>query len=179
MTSHVGEVKLSAADVLPYQFPQAWGVQPEIFIQDTENEDQRLWTPLSDGIWSRPLHLNASSGYYVHLLRVKRSGLLQRHRHAGFVHALVLKGSWFYLEHDWVATAGSYVFEPPGETHTLMVPEDCEEMMTLFMVQGPLIYVDPHGQATGYEDVYTRIEKYRRHFDEVGLGADHVKRYLR
>ena len=26
----------------------------------------------------------------------------------------MIKGSWRYLEHDWIATAGSYVFAPKG-----------------------------------------------------------------
>ena len=37
------------------------------------------------------------------------------------VHGFVLKGRWRYLEHDWVASAGSFVYEPPGEIHTLVV----------------------------------------------------------
>jgi len=27
--------------------------------------------------------------------------------------------------------------------------------------------------------VFTRIEKYRAHFENVGLGADYVKRFMR
>jgi quercetin dioxygenase-like cupin family protein len=38
------------------------------------------------------------------------------------VHAFTLRGEWHYLEHDWIAKTGDYVFEPPGETHTLVVP---------------------------------------------------------
>ena len=71
------------------------------------------------------------------------------------------------------------MFEPPGETHTLTVPDDCEEMITLFTVFGSLIYVSPEGEATGYDDVFTRIERYRRHFESVGLGADHVRQFMR
>jgi hypothetical protein len=51
--------------------------------------------------------------------------------------------------------------------------------VTLFTVHGALIYVDPHGQAVGYEDVFTRIEKYRAHFESVGLGTDYIKRFMR
>ncbi|NDB07040.1 MAG: cupin, partial [Acidimicrobiia bacterium] len=28
-------------------------------------------------------------------------------------------------------------------------------------------------------DVFTRIEKYRAHFEQVGLGADYVKTFMR
>ena len=66
---------------------------------------------------------------------------------------------WHYLEHDWIATEGSYAFEPPGETHTLVIPEDVPEMITLFHVTGGYVYVDPQGVALGYEDVFTKLEK--------------------
>lgn len=165
--------------MVPYQKAQPWGMSADMMIPDANCGDERLWVPVGPDTWSRPLHLSTSAGFYVHMLRVRRSGVLQRHRHSGAVHAYVLKGSWYYLEHDWVAQAGSYVFEPPGETHTLVVPDDVTEMITLFTIHGALTYVDPQGQALGYDDVFTRIEKYREHFETVGLGADYVKRFMR
>lgn len=162
-----------------YQKPQPWGMAPDLVIHDVLTSDERLWAPVAPDIWSRPLQLNPVGGFYIHLLRVRRSGVLQRHRHSGQVHAYVMKGRWYYLEHDWVAQEGSYIFEPPGETHTLTVPDDCSEMITLFTVYGSLMYVDPQGNSTGYDDVFTRIEKYRAHFESVGLGADHVRTFMR
>ena len=38
--------------------------------------------------------------------------------------------------------AGDYVFEPPGETHTLTVDADVEEMITFFNISGCMYYVD-------------------------------------
>jgi hypothetical protein len=52
-------------------------------------------------------------------------------------------------------------------------------MVTLFTVHGMLTYVDPDGNATGYDDVFTRLEKYRAHFEAVGLGADYVRTFMR
>jgi hypothetical protein len=77
------------------------------------------------------------------------------------------------------ATAGDYAFEPPGETHTLVVPDDVQEMATLFHVTGGYIYVDPFGVALGYEDVFTKLEHAAHHYDAVGLGKDHVRRIVR
>jgi 2,4'-dihydroxyacetophenone dioxygenase len=105
--------------------------------------------------------------------------VLSRHRHPNAVHGLVLKGRWRYLEHDWIAEEGSYVFEPPGETHTLVVPDGVEEMITYFQVNGVMYYVDPLGKAVGYEDVFTKIDMCRAHFAGVGLGADYVDRFIR
>ena len=149
-------------DKIAYRKPQPWGMSPDMVVKDVLTADERLWAPLAPDIWSRPLHLNPGAGFYVHLLRVRRSGVLQRHRHSGQVHAYVIKGKWYYLEHDWVADEGSYIFEPPGETHTLTVPDDCSEMITLFTVHGSLMYVDPDGNSIGYDDVFTRMDKYPR-----------------
>ena len=170
---------VASTDRIPFRKPQPWGMAPDMVIPDVLTGDERLWAPVGEGVWSRPLHLNVTGGFYVHLLKVRRSGLLQRHRHSGAVHAYVIRGKWLYLEHDWVAEEGSYVYEPPGETHTLTVPDDCSEMLTLFMIHGSLMYVDPDGNSTGFDDVFTRIEKYRAHFERVGLGADYVRNFMR
>lgn len=164
---------------MPYQLPFPQDALDEIVIPQVLPDDERVWVPQADSVWFRPLCLNRSQGYWVNLLRVRRAGVLSRHRHPNPVHGYVLKGRWRYLEHDWVAEAGGYVFEPPGETHTLVVPEDVEEMITLFQVNGVMYYVDPWGKGIGFEDVFTKIEMCRRHYTDVGLGADYVDRFIR
>ena len=181
---YIGDTRMANVNNLQksgnqYIGEQPWGMPEDMSINDVLEGDADLWVPISEDVWSRPLHLNTSLGYYVHVLRVNRSGILQRHRHSGPVHAWVIRGSWYYPEHDWVAKEGGYVFEPPGETHTLTVPDDCPEMITLFTVFGSLTYVDTEGNPTGYDDVFTRIELYRKHFAETGRGPDYVKRFIR
>ena len=80
----------------------------------------------------------------------------------------VIKGRWKYLEHDWTAEEGSFVFEPPGEVHTLTVPADCAEMITFFNISGAMIYVDAEGRQTGYEDVFTKIDDVPRALSRRG-----------
>jgi 2,4'-dihydroxyacetophenone dioxygenase len=113
---------------------------PEDFVQlgalDIDGADERLWVPQASDVTFRPLLFSVSQGYFVNILRVRTSGILSRHRHAGPVHALTLRGRWHYLEHDWWAEAGGYSYEPPGDIHTLEVPEDVDEMVTLFHVSG-------------------------------------------
>jgi hypothetical protein len=82
------------------------------------------------------------------------------------------------LEHDWIAHQGDYVFEPPGEVHTLVV-EEAEEMITLFHVFGALVYFDDDDQVVGHDDVHTKIEMCRRHFAATGLGEDFVSQFVR
>ena len=124
-TSKLDESKVA------YQLPQPAGMVPEIFVPavlDLDGGDPRDWVPQSAHVSFKPLILNVSQGYYVNILRVRQSGVLSRHRHSGPVHALTLRGTWRYLEHDWVASAGDYAFEPAGETHTLVVPDDAAGM---------------------------------------------------
>ncbi len=104
--------------------------------------------------------------------------MLGCHRHSSPVHAHTIKGTWGYLEHDWQARPGTYVFEPPGETHTLTVGD--EEMIAMFHVTGALLYCDPEtGEVTGFDDVFTKLEKARKHYEKVGLGADYVDQFVR
>ena len=168
-------------DTGPYRGAQPYGmlaglVVPGVLDLDT---DEPVWVPQGEGVDFRPLVLSVSQGWFVNLLRVRRSGVLSRHRHAGPVVALTLRGRWHYLEHDWWAEEGGVSFEPPGETHTLVVPPDVTEMVTLFHVSGAYVYVDPDGQATGYEDVFTKLEAARAHYERVGLGADYADRFVR
>ena len=171
--------KQDETPLMPYQYPNPKDALPEIVVENAIPKDERLWVPQAENVWFRPLCLNASQGYWMNLLKVRKSGVLSRHRHPQAVHGFVLKGKWKYLEHDWWAQEGSYVFEPPGETHTLYVPEDCEEMITYFQVNGIMYYTDPWGKGMGYEDVFTKIDMCKRHFEAVGLGADYVKQFIR
>ena len=168
-----------AQERIPYRHAQPKEAFPELIVPDAIPQDERLWVPQQENVWFRPLCLSASRGYWMNLLRVRKSGVLSRHRHPQPVHGLVLKGSWHYLEHTWKANEGAYVYEAPGETHTLVVDADVPEMITLFQVNGAMIYVDPEGDVLGYEDVFTKIDLCRQHFKAVGLGERFVEQFLR
>ena len=147
---------------------------------NTKDEDPRVWVKQTDCLSFKPLCFCTSQGYYVNLLKFTGGGVLGRHRHSSPVHALTLKGSWGYKEHDWHAFAGTYVFEPPGETHTLIVDEDCDEMVALFHVTGSLLYVSEEtGEVTGFDDVFSKLEKARDWYEECGLGREYADRLIR
>lgn len=166
---------------IPYRGEQPFGMVDDLVVPGalSLDDDERFWVPQSKDVSFKPLVLSVSQGYFVNVLRVRKNGILSRHRHAGPVHATVLKGRWHYLEHSWWAEEGSYAFEPPGDIHTLEIPDDVEEMATLFHVTGAYIYVDPDGNPTGVEDVFTKIENARAHYERVGLGASYVEQFIR
>ena len=163
------EVPIRDPSATPFRGNQPVDMRDDLVIADLLPDDERLWVALDEGILSRPLLFDVTHGSYVHVMKVTRQGIVARHRHTGPVLAYVTRGRWHYLEHDWVATEGGFVYEPPGETHTLVVPQDCEEMVTTFHVNGALIYVDPDGTAIGYDDVFTRLEKTRAQFATNGI----------
>jgi quercetin dioxygenase-like cupin family protein len=159
---------------------QQAGIQPEIAVQAVP-EDERVWVPQAPDVWFRPLLLNTVTGSWCNLLRVRKSGVLSRHIHPSWVTGYVIKGSWRYLEHDWVASQGSFVYEPPGEIHTLVVDEVSggAEMITLFNIHGAMVYLDADGKQSGYEDVFSKIAMCRAHYAGNGLGAEYLDQFIR
>jgi 2,4'-dihydroxyacetophenone dioxygenase len=151
--------------------------KPAEIVELAVSGDEREWVPaMQPGVWLRPLLFDTVRGAWVNVTRLSKHGFVSRHAHPAPVHAYVISGRWHYAERDWIAEAGSYVFEPPGDVHTLMADGDS---MTLFWITGTLIELDEAGKPTGYADVFTRIEQARRHFEAVGLGADYVRRFVR
>jgi 2,4'-dihydroxyacetophenone dioxygenase len=80
-----------------------------------------------------------------------------------------LKGSWHYLERDWVARPGTLVYEPPGDIHTLVVDERVEEMQTLFILEGTVQYIDDKDDLIYQDDVFSKLERYLKFCDEQGI----------
>jgi 2,4'-dihydroxyacetophenone dioxygenase len=156
------------------------GAEAELVVPDAwDDDDPRRYLPLGEGVGSRPLWISLSKNAWCDILRAEHAGLLQRHYHPHDVFGLCISGRWRYLEHDWIATPGTFVYEAPGESHTLVVEESGEAMRTMFHVNGPLIWLDEQGEPEGIYDAYTYVDMLRAHYDEVGLGADEVDRLIR
>jgi hypothetical protein len=154
------------------------GIQPEIAVGAIP-DDERVWVPQAPDVWFRPLLLNTVTGGWCNLLRVRRSGVLHRHRHPMAVVGYVIRGRWKYLEHPWTAEEGSFFYSPTCEIYTLTVPGDCPEMITFFNILGAMIYVDEAGRQVGYEDVWSKIAMCREHYERAGLGAQFVDQFVR
>jgi 2,4'-dihydroxyacetophenone dioxygenase len=125
------------------------------------------WIPLGGGSFTKPLRLDLVYGRWVTLFKAERGGVVARHRHTGPVMGYCLEGSWRYLERDWVATPGKLICEPPGEVHTLVTGDD--GTVTLFQMEGALIYLDEHENVIGQDDVTSFTKLYRDHCAKHGL----------
>src|SRR5207237_10106741 len=94
--------------------------------------------------------------------------------HVGTAQDYTNDGHWQYLKHDWIAKPGTYIYEPAGEAHTLVITEDSPEpMVTLFVVEGGLIYLDKpvDGGFAAYEDGFSLLELTRKYYREAGLAV--------
>ena len=136
------------------------------------NIDEVPWVPQGEGrgVWFKPLRLDLSSGRWINLLKVEGSGEVKRHRHTGGqVMGYCIKGSWHYLERDWVARPGSFVYEPPGDIHTLVVDEGVQEMQTLFILEGAIHYLDDEDNLIYQDDVFSKLDRYLSYCKEQGI----------
>jgi 2,4'-dihydroxyacetophenone dioxygenase len=154
----------------------------EHFVTSIDITDDRLWVPYADGVWLQPCHFNVTSGGFSVVLRGLPGAMLGTHYHVGIVRGYTMRGYWRYLEHDWVAKPGTFIYEPAGESHTLVITEDSPEpMMTLFVVGGGLIYLDKpaNGGVAAYEDGFTLLELTRKYYREAGLDARQLDLLIR
>lgn len=139
-------------------------------LSDRMIDDEHLpWVPhpSAEGVFLKHLRLDRRSGVWANLTKVVGPGVVGRHYHVGPVFAYTLEGTWGYREHDWVAKPGSIVYEPPGDIHTLVAGD--EGCVTLFVLDGGLIYVDDDDNAIGHDDVLTQMRMYEAFCREKGI----------
>ena len=148
-------------------------------LADAPTEDDRFYAPLSETVGTRPLWISVSQNRWCDVLMCRGAGLVNRHYHPQQVFAYTISGKWGYLEHDWVATAGDWVYEAPGESHTLIAYECDEPMRVTFNVTGPLIWLDENGEPNGTFDVFDYIALVRDHYEKNGIGADYIDQLMR
>jgi quercetin dioxygenase-like cupin family protein len=152
------------------------------FVANTDIDNEQLWVPYADGVWFQPCCFNVTSGGFSVLLKGLPGAQLGVHYHVGTVRGFTLQGHWRYLEHDWVAKPGTFIYEPAGEAHTLVVTDDSPEpALIMFMVEGGLIYLDNpvDGGFTAYEDGFSILEVSRNYYREAGLDVKQLDALIR
>lgn len=126
------------------------------------------WVPLSEGVHYRPLRFDFATGMWVNVLRIDPGAQLGKHRHSGGpVLAYTIEGRWWYLERSWVAEPGTFVWEPPGDIHTLQTGP--EGMTTVFVTDGVLQFFGADGELDHEDTVFTRYQGYVEHCARNGL----------
>jgi quercetin dioxygenase-like cupin family protein len=150
--------------------PDLLGLRPlkEITVEERViSLDDIPWVPYDEGIFVKPLRLNRRTGMWANITKVEGGMRINRHYHVNGVTGFVLQGSWYYAEKDWVAREGSFVWEPPGDIHTLISGD--EGTTTLFMLEGALLYVDDDDNVVGFDDVLAHMHTYHEFCRSEGI----------
>jgi 2,4'-dihydroxyacetophenone dioxygenase len=85
------------------------------------------------------------------------------HKHTGEVHAITLAGDWYYLEYAESPRnrKGSYLFEPPGTTHTLKVADEADGPTdVIFIIYGAMLHLDSDENVIALTDAESVIAEY-------------------
>lgn len=148
---------------------------PEVYMTKVAEGDDRYFVPFTETVSSKPLWISPTQNKWCDILMAKGAGLVNRHYHPHQVFAYTISGKWGYLEHDWIATAGDFVYETPGEGHTLIAYEHKDPMKVFFIVEGPLVWLDEEGKGNGYFDVHDYIAICKAHYEKIGISAKYVE----
>ncbi len=126
---------------------------------DVESLPWMPYLPYTDKAFTKLIKVNPITGERITLLKMPGNLQLPMHHHSGTVHVYTISGKWRYLEHDWIATPGSFVFETAGTRHTPAGVGD-EEVCTLNIVQGDWNVLGPEGQVLATENWKTAMQRY-------------------
>ncbi len=135
---------------------------------DAEALPWHPFLPYADDVFIKLLKVNPVNGEWVTLLKAPAHVQLPRHHHAGTVMVYTLSGQWRYLEHDWVATPGSFVYETAGTRHT-PVGVGKDDVVTLNIVQGDWNLMSEDDQVLAIENWKTVMQRYLDHCKTHGL----------
>jgi quercetin dioxygenase-like cupin family protein len=115
------------------------------------------------GVRLKLLLADIEGGKFVVRIRFAPGTQLPPHKHSGEVHAFTLAGEWHYLEYKGKppSKAGSYLYEPPGSTHTLKVADhNTEETDVLFVVYGAMLHMNEAGEIVAVGDAESHLRDY-------------------
>ena len=134
-------------------------------------EDEVPWVanPAFPGAWFRCMQADVERGFYVLAGRLPGGLHVGTHRHTGAVHMFTLSGAWRYLEHDFINTAGSYLYEPPDSVHTLVVPPQEGTTETLSVIYGETLYHDDDGNLIHTSNAASNLQNYYEACEAAGL----------
>lgn len=125
--------------------------------------DELPWVDLGDGSVMQLARVDLDTGVWVVRTRFAPGAAVQTHKHTGHVDAFTLSGSWHYVESpEAVNTAGSYLFEPAGSVHTLVVPDtNTEPTDVWFTIYGANLNLDADGNVEMVIDAHAILDFYR------------------
>lgn len=104
--------------------------------------DRIPWQPFQEGVDIHRLYGDGQHGPTAALLRFRCAGKVQLHRHTGYEHILILRGS--QRDQNSTASAGTLLINPPGTTHSIVSDAGC---IVLAIYEKPVIFLNPNAKT--------------------------------
>jgi quercetin dioxygenase-like cupin family protein len=124
--------------------------------------------PYSEEVMIKLLRVDRASGQIAIILKGPPGAQIGRHKHYGSVTLYTISGAWRYLEHDWVARAGDFVFETASSSHTFVTEGD-EPIEVFAIVEGALEFLDDDDNTIGMEDWQSMYRRYLDYCSDHGI----------
>ncbi|MDG9924425.1 MULTISPECIES: 2,4'-dihydroxyacetophenone dioxygenase family protein [unclassified Pseudomonas] len=142
------------------------------------NDEDLPWVPFapySNEVFVKYIKCDPVRGETITLLKSPAGVTMPKHHHSGTVIVYTIKGAWKYLEHDWISKQGGVVFETAGTSHTPMaLAEYGDEIITLNIVQGDLLYFDENDNLFAIENWKSGVERYLAYCKANGIEAKDI-----
>ena len=140
---------------------------------DTSDLPEVPFIPYSEHVTIKLLRIDRASGQIAVILKGPPGARIGRHKHYGSVILYTISGAWRYLEHDWVARQGDFIFETASSSHTFVT--EGEEMVEVFaIVEGALEFQDDDGNPIAIEDWQSMHQRYLDYCSEHGIEPTEV-----
>lgn len=138
-------------------------------------ENQNPFVALGDGTHLSLLQVDVEAGLWVIRTKFEPGVKIQTHKHTGHIFAFTISGSWHYLEYPEVNVAGSYLYEPAGSQHTLVVPETNDGLTDVwFAIHGANLNLDADGNVESVVDAGLVRDSYFALCEANGIARPNV-----
>lgn len=138
-------------------------------------DEEIPWVEIPDGSLIKVVYARVQEGLWIIRNRFKPGFEVPTHKHTGPVFGYTASGAWKYKEYEYVNRAGSFLYEPAGSVHTLMVPGDnTEDTDVWFQIYGANLNLHPDGSIESVVDAKLVSDAYFALCEMQGLPRPNV-----
>jgi 2,4'-dihydroxyacetophenone dioxygenase len=131
------------------------------------------------GVSLQLMHADTEAGTFAVRIRFQPGVELPPHKHTGMVFAYTLSGEWSYIEYpnSPANRNGSYLYEPPGATHTLKVADHNDGVTdVIFIITGAMLILDETGAVAAVLDAASHMRDWPVALREQGKPVPQIIR---
>jgi hypothetical protein len=148
------------------------------------SKDQLLdkyWVPECEGLWFKPVRLDAVHGSYTGYWYADRNSTGGYHYHSGSTQLISLHGTMIFtdLENNSLpVTANQFIYVPAGVTHKAEIILDKEGFLSYGTIEGNINYLDEKWSPKSKLDVFDYIELVKKYYKDSNLDMDALKKVI-